>query len=203
RRRPRPDRRAQPGASGRRGAALRPRVHARRDRRAPRPAARDRELPAAPRPRPPEGDRVKDVQQRTREVVRRAFEERPPPRRARREPAWPRWEGRRAATGSGYLTPQGRRGVAGDGSGDRVLGRYAGDVPPAWDPGRLHTVVYCSGGAIVLRDVDSGNVVWRAPIDVTPSALAWSGDGRYLAVTSSPKSLVLDAGGNVHRSISM
>src|SRR5439155_4045766 len=78
---PRPDRRAQSGASGRGRAALRPRVHARRDRRAPRPAARDRELPAAPRPRPHEGDRVKDAQQRTWEVVRRAFEERPPSRR--------------------------------------------------------------------------------------------------------------------------
>ncbi len=122
---------------------------------------------------------------------------------ARRDPVWPRWEGTRTDTRIAYLTPEGLRVVAGDGTGDKLLDRYAGDVAPAWDPGRLHTVAYDSGGAIVLRNADSGSVVWRAPIDVTPSALAWSGDGRYLAVTASPKSVVLDAAGHVHRSISM
>jgi hypothetical protein len=67
----------------------------------------------------------------------------------------------------------------------------------------MHTIAYYSGGAIILRQADSGAVVWRAPIDVTPSALEWSDDGRFLAVTSSPKSVVLDARGHVRRTISM
>jgi hypothetical protein len=122
---------------------------------------------------------------------------------ARRDPTWPRWEGTRTDTRIAYLTHGGLRVVAGDGTGDKLLDRYAGDVPPAWDPARLHTVAYYSGGAIVLRQADSGKVVWRAPIDVLPSALQWSDDGRYLAVTASPKSVVLDDAGRLRKSVSM
>jgi hypothetical protein len=119
------------------------------------------------------------------------------PRRA----SWPRWEGTRVDTRIAYMTPTGLRVVAGDGTGDHVLDRYAQDVPPAWDPRRLHTVAYFSGGAIVLRNADSGQVVWRAPISVLPSDLVWSSDGRYLAVTSSHKVIVLTQQGRVHRTV--
>jgi len=119
------------------------------------------------------------------------------PRRA----SWPRWEGTRVDTRIAYMTPGGLRVVAGDGTGDHLLDRYAQDVPPAWDPLRLHTVAYFSGGAIVLRNADSGRLVWRAPISVLPSDLVWSSDGRYLAVTSSHKVLVLTQQGRVHRTV--
>ena len=119
------------------------------------------------------------------------------PRRA----SWPRWEGTRVDTRIAYMTPTGLRVVAGDGTGDHLLDRYAQDVPPAWDPLRLHTVAYFSGGAIVLRNADSGRLVWRAPISVLPSDLVWSTDGRYLAVTSSHKVLVLTQQGRVHRTV--
>jgi hypothetical protein len=119
------------------------------------------------------------------------------PRRA----SWPRWEGTRVDTRIAYMTPTGLRVVAGDGTGDHVLDRYAQDVPPAWDPRRLHTVAYFSGGAIVLRNSDSGQVVWRAPISVLPSDLVWSSDGRYLAVTSSHKVIVLTQQGRAHRTV--
>ena len=122
---------------------------------------------------------------------------------ARRDPVWPRWEGTTTDTRIAYLARSGLRIVAGDGTGDHLLDRYAAAVPPAWDPARTHTVAYYSGGAIVLRNADSGRLVWRTPIDVTPSALSWSDDGRFLAVTSSPRSLVLDGSGHIHRSISM
>ena len=92
--------------------------------------------------------------------------------------------------------------VAGDGTGDHLLDAHAGDVPPAWDPARLHTVAYYSGGAIVLRGAD-GPLVWRAPITVLPSSLQWSSDGRYLAVVSPKQIVVLDRRGRVHRTISM
>lgn len=110
---------------------------------------------------------------------------------ARREVLWPRWEGTSTDTRIAYLSRSGLRVVAGDGTGDHLLDRYAADVPPAWDPTRLHTVAYYSGGAIVLRDADSGRVLRRTPIDVLPSALTWSDDGRYLAVVSAHRIVLL------------
>ncbi|MFL5953561.1 MAG: TolB family protein [Gaiellaceae bacterium] len=119
------------------------------------------------------------------------------PRRA----SWPRWEGTRVDTRIAYMTPAGLRVVAGDGTADRLLDRRAGGVPPAWDPGRLHTLAYFSRGAIVLRNVDTKRIVWRTPIAVTPRDLTWSTDGRYLVVTSTRLVIVLDARGRVHRTV--
>ncbi|MGZ4152698.1 MAG: hypothetical protein ACXVP3_09640, partial [Actinomycetota bacterium] len=121
---------------------------------------------------------------------------------ARLDPSWPRWEGTMTDTRIAYLAASGLRVVAGDGTGDHLLDAYAGDVPPAWDPARLHTLAYYSGGAILLRR-SSGPIVWRAPITVTPAALEWSSDGRYLAVVSPSKVVVLDAHGRVDRTVSM
>jgi hypothetical protein len=121
---------------------------------------------------------------------------------ARHDPSWPRWEGTMTDTRIAYVAASGLRVVAGDGSGDHLLDAHAGDVPPAWDPTRLHTVAYYSGGAIVLRRAD-GPLVWRASIKVTPSDLEWSSDGRYLAVVSPMQIVVIDQRGRVHRTISM
>lgn len=121
---------------------------------------------------------------------------------ARPGAVWPRWEGTRVDTRIAYLTSKGLRVVAGDGTGDHLLDRYAGDVPAAWDLARLHTVAYFVGGAIVLREADTGRLVWRAPIRVTPAALEWSTDGRYLAVKSERRVVVLDAAGHVRRTLS-
>ncbi len=121
---------------------------------------------------------------------------------ARHDPSWPRWEGTRTDTRIAYVTGQALRVVAGDGTDDHLLDRFGGGVPPAWDPGRLHTLAYYSGGAIVLRR-DDGKLVWRRPVTVLPSDLEWSSDGRYLAVFSAKKVVVLDASGRVHRTISM
>jgi Tol biopolymer transport system component len=44
-------------------------------------------------------------------------------------------------------------------------------------------------------------VVWRTPIGVVPNDLIWSSDGRYLAVTSSKKVIVLTQQGRVHRTV--
>jgi hypothetical protein len=119
---------------------------------------------------------------------------------ARRQPAWPRWEGTYTDTRIAYISATGLRVVAGDGTGDHLLDRFAGDVPPAWDPGRLHTLAYYTGGAIVLRR-DDGRIVWRRSVRVLPTALAWSSDGRYLAVFSAKRVLVLDANGRLSRTI--
>ena len=113
----------------------------------------------------------------------------------------PRWEGTRTDTRIAYLTPVGLRVVAGDGTADHLLDRHPQDVPPAWDPLRLHAVAYVAGGAVVLRDADSGHVVWRAPLIVRPRDLVWSANGRYLAVTSAHEVIVLTQNGRVHRTV--
>jgi hypothetical protein len=120
----------------------------------------------------------------------------------RRGAYWPRWEGTRTDTRIAYLTPRGLRVVAGDGTGDHLLDAHAARVAPAWDPARLHTVAYDSGDAIVLRNADTGTVEWRARISIAPGSLAWSSDGRLLAVVSSHRIVLLRRDGSVARAIS-
>jgi hypothetical protein len=119
----------------------------------------------------------------------------------RRGAYWPRWEGSRVDTRIAYMTPGGLRVVAGDGTSDHLLERHAQDVPPAWAPLRAHVLAYVSGGAVVLRQADTGRVVWRASITVTPSNLVWSDDGRYLAAVSGHRIVVLGANGKLHRTV--
>jgi len=120
----------------------------------------------------------------------------------RRGAFWPRWEGTHTDTRIAYLTPGGAlRIVAGDGTGDHLLARGAGAAPPAWDPGRLHTVAYPSSGAVVLREADTGTIVWRAPVTFRPTSLVWSSDGRLLAAVSARRVLVLGRNGAVRRTI--
>jgi hypothetical protein len=121
---------------------------------------------------------------------------------ARRDVSSPRWEGTRTDTRIAYLARSGLRVVAGDGTGDRLLDRFAGEVAPAWDPARLHVLAYYSGGAIVLRRAD-GALLWRTNVDVLPTSLEWSDDGAQLAVFSSKRVVVLGANGAVRRTISM
>jgi hypothetical protein len=121
----------------------------------------------------------------------------------RHEARWPRWEGTRTDTRIAYFARSGLRVVAGDGTGDRLLDRHAGEVPVAWDPARPHTLAYYSGGAIVLRNADRGLVVWRSPVAALPTSLQWSDDGRELAVVAAKRIVVLDSHGRVDRTVSM
>jgi hypothetical protein len=122
---------------------------------------------------------------------------------ARRGARWPRWQGTRTDTRIAYFAHGGLRVVAGDGTGDKLLDAQAADVPAEWDPARPRTLAYFAGGAIVLRQTDGGRVVWRAPVGVVPFDLEWSSDGRYLAVVSTKRIVVLDARGHVRRTVSM
>jgi WD40 repeat protein len=119
----------------------------------------------------------------------------------RRGAFWPRWEGTRVDTRIAYMTPGGLRIVAGDGTGDHLLDRGARAVPPAWDPLLLHTIAYFSHGSIALRNADSGRVLWRRAVAFTPTSLAWSTDGRYLAAASGHKAVVLGPDGKLHRTV--
>ena len=117
-------------------------------------------------------------------------------------PALPRWEGTRTDTRIAYLSAGGLRVVAGDGTGDRLLAPHAARVAPAWDPARLHTVAYASGRAVVLRTAD-GRLVWRTTLDVAPTGLSWSADGRFLAVDGAHRIDVLDARGKLVHTVSL
>jgi RNA polymerase sigma-70 factor (ECF subfamily) len=85
--------------------------------------------------------------------------------------------------------------VAGDGSGEHVLAATRA-VAPAWRPGvapaeRLATVD--SAARVVLRDADSGRVIWRTRTPSTPLRLAWSADGRRLLVGQRDRVSILTA----------
>lgn len=115
---------------------------------------------------------------------------------ARHDVSWPRWEGTYTDTRIAYDSASGLRVVAGDGTDDHLLDAYGGGIPPAWDPARLHTLAYYSGGAVVLRNADSGRVLWRRDVDVAPYDLEWSSDGRLLAVVSPRRVVLLDGDGH-------
>ena len=114
----------------------------------------------------------------------------------------PAWEGTRTDTRIAYIAASGLRVVGGDGTGDHLLDPRARAVAPAWDPARLHVLAYSTRGAVVLRRA-GGPLVWRAPLDLVPTSLEWSSDGRRLAVVSPRRVVVLDAQGHVLRTISM
>jgi hypothetical protein len=119
---------------------------------------------------------------------------------ARHDPSAPVWEGTSTDTRIAYLAASGLRVVAGDGTGDHLLDRFGSAA--AWDPSRLHTIAYYSGGAIVLRTA-AGKELWRTPVTILPSRLQWSTDGRYVAAFGPKRVVVLDARGRVRRTVSM
>jgi len=120
---------------------------------------------------------------------------------ARHNVAWPVWEGTNVDTRIAYFAASGLRVVAGDGTDDRLVDAHAQDEPAAWDPARLHTLAYESGGAVVLREVDTGHVLWRTTV-TDYGRLVWSSDGRRLAVVAPSRVFVLGANGRQLRFVS-
>ena len=120
---------------------------------------------------------------------------------ARHDVAWPAWEGTDVDTRIAYFTSSGLRVVAGDGTDDRLLDAHAQAEQPAWDPALLHTLAYESGGAVVLRQVDTGRELWRTSVPAYGS-LVWSSDGRRIALVAPSRIVVLDGNGKRVRWIS-
>lgn len=93
-----------------------------------------------------------------------------------------------------YLSGRSLRVVAGDGTGDRLLARHVAAVTPEWRPQRkpqpssfevygprTNLLAYVtSGGHVVVRNTESGKVLFRSPVATQPEGLSWSSDGNLL-----------------------
>jgi hypothetical protein len=106
----------------------------------------------------------------------------------------PRWGGTRTDTRIAYLTTSRLHVVAGDGTGDRILPRSM-RVAPAWRPGtKSHVLAYVDArGRVVVLDADRGTVAWTSRAYPDPRSLAWSADGRTLALATRTEVVLLAA----------
>jgi dipeptidyl aminopeptidase/acylaminoacyl peptidase len=114
---------------------------------------------------------------------------------SRRGAESPRWapSGFRIA----YRVDGALRVVAGDGTGDRPLGRDLGTTAPAWSPTIKGNVLAASDrrGRIVVLDADTGTRWGRSRPGAHPLSLTWSADGQVLLAVT-PRSLrIFDPGG--------
>lgn len=104
---------------------------------------------------------------------------------ARPDVSDPRWfspTGYRVA----YLSAGTLRVIAGDGTGDRRLAAQVAHVAPAWRPGYSFQLAYVTTGSrLVVRDADTGQLIWTRHLDAQPRELLWSGDGSRLVVVSA------------------
>ena len=94
----------------------------------------------------------------------------------------------RWAPGDGYRVAYlsgGLRVVNGDGTGDRAFAP-ARAVAPAWRPHAHHVLAYVDRqGRVRVVAVDSGRQLWRSSRLAGVRQLAWSADGRRLAIATA------------------
>jgi hypothetical protein len=94
----------------------------------------------------------------------------------------------RWATGDGWRVAYlsgGLRIVNGDGTGDRAFAP-ARNVAPAWRPRADHVLAYVDRqGRVRVVAVDSGRQLWRSRPLAGIRQLAWSPDGRRLAIATA------------------
>ena len=101
------------------------------------------------------------------------------------DPRWYSPSGYRVAYRSGAAL----RVIAGDGTGDRLLAAGVAPVAPAWRPGQAlgpYELAYATDRhQLVVRDADTGRVVWSAWLGTGPRELMWSADGRRLVAVTA------------------
>ena len=111
---------------------------------------------------------------------------------------FPRWGGTRTDTRIAYLTTSRLHVVAGDGTGDVDAEGLpaAAPVAPAWQPTAAdrHVLAYVTTrGRVTVLDPDRGTVRWVSAAYAGPRALAWSPDGKQLALAARTKVVLFDA----------
>jgi hypothetical protein len=110
------------------------------------------------------------------------------------DPRWYSPTGYRVA----YLSGDDLRVVAGDGTGDRLLAAAVARVAPAWRPGHPYQLAYLTARRrLVVRDGDTGAMVWSANPGVAIRELVWSADGERLLALSSKGVRVYAADGRL------
>jgi WD40 repeat protein len=105
----------------------------------------------------------------------------------------PRWTGSRTNTQIAYLTGSRLHVVAGDGTHDVDLcgEPAAAHVAPAWRPGPGWTLAYATTrGRVYVLDAGGCSLLWRSAPFPRPRQLAWSSDGRRLALVTADKLVV-------------
>ena len=99
---------------------------------------------------------------------------------ARPGPRFPAWTGTSTDTRIAYLSGGRLRIVAGDGTGDRAVGRAA-LVAPAWRPGPGRVLAFAaSPKSVVVMNADNGTIVRRFSSSEPVQKLAWSRGGLLL-----------------------
>jgi hypothetical protein len=115
---------------------------------------------------------------------------------ARPQIRFPRWGGSRTDTRIAYLTTSRLHVVAGDGTGDVDAEGLpaAARVAPVWRPGNRHILAYVTTrGRVIVLDPDAGNVWWTSAGYAGPRALAWSPDGRVVALAAKTRVVLFEA----------
>jgi hypothetical protein len=104
-----------------------------------------------------------------------------------------------------YLSGANLRVVAGDGTGDRSVRTRVAPVAPQWKPRAPHVLAFAAHPRVVdVVATDPAAAMWRRTITERVKSLAWSADGRLLAVAGSRGVAVLDgATGHVRRWIGL
>jgi len=99
-------------------------------------------------------------------------------------PAWSPGDGFRVAYLESAQGATGLRVVDGRGQLDHKVAAAAARVTPAWRPRGGYVITYASAAArgLVTVDADTGARLWTARTGAMPRELAWTRDGRRLAV---------------------
>lgn len=113
------------------------------------------------------------------------------------DPSWFSPSGYRVA----YLSAGTLRVIAGDGTADHLLATRVARVAPVWRPGQplgpFEIAFVTDGGRIVVRDGDTGRIVWTASPPARPRQLEWSSDGRRLVAVTARDVRTYGAGGGL------
>jgi WD40 repeat protein len=104
---------------------------------------------------------------------------------------WAPGDGYRVA----YLSGRTLRIVNGDGTGDRPLAAAA-PVAPSWRAGSAYVLAYADPrGRVLVVNVDTGAQLYRTPSLGHVRRVAWSPDGRRLAIVTRRRVLVVGRSG--------
>jgi hypothetical protein len=110
------------------------------------------------------------------------------------DPSWFSPTGYRIA----YLSAGTLRVIAGDGTGDHLLAAGVASLAPAWRPGHPYQLAYVTDrGNIVVRDADTGGLLWSTPPGPKVRGLMWSTDGRSLFVVSADATRIYTGDGGL------